>query len=1013
MNLYKNILVVFSLLFLFSAVDISAQNSNKKAKNIKVSLESMIVDQDGNPVKGASIYSSKSRMYTKATAEGKFEFKTFTDDMLVIKADGFESKIVASTDEALKSRKIVMDMAKALEGENNQIMLPFGTTTERRSVGAYSVVKGDELEHTPTMSLQSALGGRLNGLFQLQNTLVPGWTNHNMFVRGGWGDYTVIVDGVERTLDYIEPEVIESVELLKDATMKSLYGGLQSNGILLVTTKRGKAYENSVRINVEHGVQTPTRLPKFLDSYDYATYYNQALANDGYGPMYDQTALNAYQNHTDPILYPDVDYYDEFLNKNFTMTRINTQLSGGNEKSRYFAHIGYQGNGGLEKHTNYPNSDDILTVRTSVDMDVVDFITVSAGFNAASQIKEWPNISTQAFFDPLAAHHPNDYPILIPGEMVGDPNEEYVIGGTAEKQNNPYGLLTGRGYAERRYTYIQSDFGLTFDLDQWVKGLKVKPFVSFDVYNVETATKGATFTVYEPVYDAASGEVTFNQWGNTTEATSQSRSEANVRRNYALNLTSTYDRTFGNHDIHGILNFFQSRNEIRNVDEDPRRQNLGIHVSDMIADKYILEANINRVGVTSFSEDNRYGYFPSFGAGWILSEEDFLSDSKAIDMLKLRASYGILGSTTYTAEGAFSTHLYQDIWRQNGTISLDGENYLVSMDKTGNPNIGFQKSYEFNVGVDAVLFDRSTRISLGYFNNINDGFIGDRGNITPGVIGKNEALPMWNFKKFGLQGIEGEIWYNRFIGELEFNLGANFTYGISNRIADGEPDYPADTFNGLITQGRPVDAIMGLNAIGVFADQADIDQSPLQMFGPVRPGDIKYEDANNDGYVDERDRDEIGNSSPRLQFGLNIDLKYKGFNLNVLAVGYGKYEHLLGNQYYQIYGNRKYSQVVVDGLPNGNAHPQLSALATQNNFVNSNYWIIDGSFLKLRNVELGYTLPHKLTQRFGVNDIKVFTRGYNLLTLSKIKDLDPENINAGIENFPLCSTLSAGISVSF
>jgi len=382
-------------------------------------------------------------------------------------------------------------------------------------------------------------------------------------------------------------------------------------------------------------------------------------------------------------------------------------------------------------------------------------------------------------------------------------------------------------------------------------------------------------------------------------------------------------------------------------------------------------------------------------------------------MLKLRASYGVLGSTTYTAEGGFSTHLYQDIWRQNGTISLDGENYLVSLDKTGNPNIGFQKSHEFNAGIDAVLFDRSTRLSLGYFNNLNDGFIGDRGNITPGVIGKGEALPFWNFKEFRLKGVEGELWYSRFVGDLELNLGANFTYGISTRIVDGEPDYPEDTFNGLITQGRPVDAIMGLNAIGVFEDQADIDQSPMQMFGPVRPGDIKYEDTNNDGYVDERDRDEIGNSSPRLQYGMNIDLKYKGFNLNVLFAGYGKYNRMLGNQYYQIYGNRKYSQVVVDGLPNGNPHPQLSVLSSENNFVNSNYWIVNGGFLKLRNVELGYTLPHKITQKFSVNDIKVFARGYNLATFSKIKDLDPENINAGIGNFPLCRTLSAGLSVSF
>jgi TonB-linked SusC/RagA family outer membrane protein len=612
----------------------------------------------------------------------------------------------------------------------------------------------------------------------------------------------------------------------------------------------------------------------------------------------------------------------------------------------------------------------------------------------------------------LAAHHPNDYPVLIPGEMVGLPDQEYVIGGTAEKQNNPYGLLTGGGYAERRYTYIQSDFGLTFDFNQWVKGLKVKPFVSFDVYNVETAAQGATFNVYEPIYDQSAGTLSFKKWGNTTKATAMTRTNAEVRRNYAVNVTADYNRTFGQHAVKGILNFFQSRNEIRNIHEDPRRQNLGLHLSDMIADRYIVEANVNRVGVTSFSDENRYGYFPAFGAGWIVSEEDFLSGAGFIDMLKLRASYGILGSTTYTAEGGFSTHLYQDVWKQNGTIDMNGDNYLVSLDRTGNPYLGFQKSYEFNAGIDAVLFNRTTRLSVGYFNNINDGFIGDGGNITPGVIGKNEALPYRNFKKYGLKGFEGELWYDRFIGDLQLSFGANMTYGISNKIVDGEPAYPTG-FEGLVTVGRPADAIMGLEAAGVFKDQADVDGSPLQMFGPVRVGDIKYVDANNDGFVDERDRKEIGNSSPRLQYGINLDLKYKGFNLSVLAIGYGKYNRLLDNQYYQIYGNRKYSQVVIDGLPNGNAHPQLSVLSSENNFVSSTYWIVNGAFMKLRNVELGYTLPHKLTQKIAMNDVKIFTRGYNLMTFSKIKDLDPENLNAGIGNFPLCSTLTAGVSVSF
>lgn len=1013
LNLFRNMLVAIFFLILTQGFELQAQNAKNKTKVLKVEVSALVLDETGKPVPGARVHSSKARTYADTKADGSFSFRTTTDDVIVVKAEGFKTITVTSTDENLKNGKIVLLSDKVLAGDNHRLFLPFGSTDERRTVGAYSKVTGDKLEMTPTLSVQSALGGRLNGLFQLQNTLVPGWTTHTMFSRVGWGNTLILVDGVERTLDYLEPEVIESVELLKDATLKALYGGLQANAILLVTTKRGKAYENSVRVNIERGIQMPDRLPAFLNSYDYATFYNQAMANDGFGPLYDQTALDAYKNHTDPILYPDVDYYSQFLNETFSISRVNTQFRGGTDNSRYFAHIGYQGNGGLERYTDYPNSDNILTVRTSIDMDVLDFISFSGGFNGVYQTKEWPNISTQNFFSPLANHRPNDYPILIPGEMVGKPEVEYVIGGTSEKTNNPYGLLTGRGYAERRYTYIQSDFGLTFNLNQWIQGLTVKPYVSFDVYNVETATKSATFAVYEPVRDLSTGTVTFSQWGENTQDTKQSRTGAEVERNYAVNILADYHRTFRKHDIKGLLNFFQSRNEIRNIHEDPRRQNLGLHLSDMISDKYLLEFNINRVGVTSFSNENRYGWFPAFGVGYILSEENYLSGSEFLEFLKIRASYGILGSTSYSSEGGFASHLYRDVWKVLGTINLDGENYRVAMDRTGNPDLGYQKSYEFNIGLDAVMFENSTRLSFGYFNNVNDDWFDTRGDMIPGVIGLNEALPYYNYSKFGQKGFEGELWYNRFLGDLHFSFGANFTYGITDRIKDAYSPYPEESFSGMITIGRPLDVILGLQAIGVFADQADIEQSPRQTYGPVRPGDIKYADNNNDDFIDERDRVDIGNSDPRLQFGFNFDFRFKGLNLNILAIGYGKYNRLLNTPYYQIYGDRKYSSVVIDGLPNGNPHPQLSAIAAENNFVNSDYWIVNGGFLKLRNVEFGYTLPHRLTERIGLNSVKLFTRGHNLATFSKIKDLDPENLNAGIGNFPLVTTVTMGLSVSF
>lgn len=1016
MNVIKNTIILLSILLLITVTDALAQRAAKRNKLVAVPVAVQVVDESGDLIRDAWVMASKKRAVYHANHTGQIQFSTTSDDVLVIKAGGYESRLINMSDESIRNGKVVMTKAPAFSGGEHLLYTPFGTTTERRTTGAYSVVKGEKLEKTPDLTLESALGGRLNGLFQLQNTNVPGFASHSLSVRAGWGSYIVMVDGVERSLDYLEPEVIESVELLKDATLKSMYGGRQANGILLVTTKKGKAHENSVRVNVEHGLQTPSRLPGYLNAYDYATYYNQAMQNDGFAPRYDASALDAYKNHTDPILYPDVDYYDMFLNRNIRLTRANAQFRGGNNTSRYFAHVGYQGNGGLEKFTRYPNSDDIFTVRTSVDMDLADFITFSAGFNGALQNKSWPNISTQNFFSPLNAHHANDYPILIPGSLVGKPDKEFVLGGTAEKQNNPYGLLTQRGYSERKYTYVQSDFQLNLNMEKWVPGLSVKPYVSFDVYNVVTAAQGATFSVYEPVAGVSgitgNDTITFLQWGSDTKETKKSRTGSDVNRNVAFGVTANYNRQWGNHALTGLLNFYQSKKEIKDVHESPRRQNLGIHLSDMILDKYIVEVNVNRVGVGSFAPENRYGYFPAFGLGWIVTEESFLQKSDILNYLKLRASYGVLGSTTYSG-GAYYTRYHQDVWQVLGTISLDGFSNRVVLERTGNPDLDFQKSYEFNGGFDALLFKGSTRLSLGYFNNINGDQIINRANIIPGVIGLNEALPFWNYNKTGVKGVEGELAWNKNLGDVSLGIAANATYGITKRIIYAEPEYPSDQFGGLLLEGRPVDAILGLEAIGVFADQNDIDQSPVQVFGQVRPGDIKYADRNSDGVVDERDRIAIGNDSPRLQYGISLDLEYKGFNLNVLGMGYGKYDRLLNTSYYQIYENRKYSNVVIDGLPNGNPHPQLSAIAVDNNFVSSDYWIVDGSFFKLRNVELGYTLPHRWTEKAGINTFKLFTRGNNLMTFSKIKDLDPENLNAGIGNFPLSTTYTLGVSVSF
>ncbi|GAB6119481.1 SusC/RagA family TonB-linked outer membrane protein [Dysgonomonas termitidis] len=1012
-NLSRIYRILFVGFFLISSLQPITGQEKKVKKETKTPVQIEIVNTEGLPVSKAKIVSSKNRHTYTVDGSGKGTISLYKDDKIKITAEGYATQTMSVSQ--LEAGKVTMKTIVGYTGDESRIYTPFGETNERRTVGAYSKVKGEDLEANPTTNMMNALNGRLNGLFSMDNAIISntmdqGLTNNTSFVRTPLGNIIILVDGVERSLDYIEPETVESVQLLKDASLKALYGGIQTNGILMVKTKRGKKYENKVRVNVQTGIQKPTRLPKYLNAYEYTSMYNQALINSGQAPYFKNPGN--YVNG-DPVLYPDIDYYEMFLNSNMGITKANAQFTGGNEKTSFFTHVGFQTNGGLEKYTKYPNNDQTFTLRGNVDNTIKDFITFKAGFNAALRNKQWPNMSTQTFFNLLSDTRPNEFPIFIPGDKAGKPDTEFVLGGTAENQNNVYGMLMNNGYREGEYSYIQSDMTLDIDLNKWVQGLVIKPSVTFDVYTAMTSSQGGTFSVFEPVMNQDRSEVTgYKIWGKDTRETNKTRTSDVTQRNFAYNVTATYNRKFGEHDINALIVYFQQTKEYNSLIQKLKRQNIGGNINYMYSDRYIADLSVNYVGVGSFAPDKRFGTFPTFGAGWILSEESFMKNIPWLDYLKLRASYGILGSTAYTADGLFSAYLYRDVWERGGAhADLNGLNNIARPYQTGNPDIGFQKSYEFNIGADFLLLNRSLSLSAGYFNNKLKGALANLTDITPGVIGKGPALVMRNYKDYVSKGFEAEFLYQKKFGELQVAAGANITYGKTDITKEANPDYPAG-YEGLL-KIQAMGDIQGLRVTGTFADQNEIDKAPVQLFGTVVPGDFRYEDTNNDGFIDDRDRTVIANTSPSVEYGITIKLAYKGFNLDLLGYGLAGFDRVLDNKYYQIYGNRKYSNVLKDGLPNGNPHPVLRAEYSNNNFKTSDYWVVDGSFFKLRNVELGYTLPHITTSKFGINNLKFFARGANLFTISKIKDLDPESLSAGVSNFPLCMTLTGGLSFSF
>lgn len=994
------------VLLMMAALACSLSGFAQKKEQIaekKVLLE--VLSVDGKPISCPEIFTSRSRHHFTAGTDGKVMISFRPNDALKVRASGYETTMLEAKDLPEKTASVRLMPVHKYEDADHQLYTVTGDAiSELRTVGAFSKVDGAALEQTPGTYFWDAIGQRLGGLFYSKSSMAPGWESWDGFVRApNGGSPIVMIDGVERSLDYVEPEIVESVELLKDASLKAMFGGYHTNGILQVKTRRGLPYENSVRANVQTGVEIPNRLPHFLNARDYAMQYNQALRNQGMNPLYDPFKYDG----SNSLLYPDVDYYSQFLNEQMKITRASTQLSGGTDNTQYFAHLGFQNNGGFEAYTDHPNNDQIFTVKGNVDNTILGFIDFQVGIHAALEMRTWPNMSTQDFFNMLSGIRPNEFPITIPGSLVGS-DKEYVYGGSSTIHVNPLGQLVDNGYVKREFSYLLSDFSVNVDLDRWVKGLSIRPSVTFDFYNEFSSRKNGGYTTTEllNVADTVGGHRT---WGYAAPSTSLVRGGNSTNRSWMFRTIVNYDRTFGKSAIKATALYFRQKHDFSSHLHSLKREQFGVSANYMFDRRYVLDAGLNYVGVPSFAPAGRFGLFPNIGAGWMLSEEGFLKDLPWMDYLKLRASYGTIGSTLYGALSIVSDYYYKDAWLVEGSYPFSAFSDITVPDHVGNAAVTFQRNRELNAGVDFDLLG-SLSGSVTFFHNSLYGGITNLSALAPGVSGKGYALPWQNYNEYVSSGVEVSLTFAKHVGELFLSAGGNFSYGKSRVIRNNAINY-SEAQAGLRSE-KVLGDIRGYRVAGTFLDQADIDASPFQTFGKVYPGDLKYEDINGDGKVDESDRPVLGNTNPEISYGLSISLKYKGFNLDVIGYGLAGFDRFLTNSYYQNRGSSKYSTVVEQGLPNGNPHPVLRAENLPNNFQISDWWKVDGGYFKVQNVELGYTFPHALTWKLKINAIKVFVRGNNLFTVSKIHDLDPENLNCGVGNFPLFTTLTGGITLT-
>lgn len=949
-TLYIYIILMLLLPF-FSESNIYAQKRSKQYSEIKAK----VVDKEGNPIQSVRITVDEGIFESSTDKQGKFSLKVTDNSTLVFDVPGFEPQYLGVS--VIKQNPVVvMEKSIPYGGVKDEVELPFRKTIAREIVGATSTIDEDAISSSNQMNVLNILSGKAPGLNVSQVPTEPGRSATVLNIRGLSRSATdnaplIIIDGIERPLEDLTPEEIESITVLKDATSKILYGPKAVNGVLLVKTKRGIKYKRDRQFNIEFGAQTPVRMPEYLNSADYATMYNQARINDGLSPYYTQTDIDGYRMGTNPVLYPDVDFHKLCLNDHMSYRKAIAQFRGGNESAQYYVNATYAGYGGYEA-VGKNNTSNKFNLRVNLDYKVNDWLKAFVDIAGQMEFYTTNYMSADKLFSRLSSHRPNAYPIKF--SDPGNPGTE--IYGAMENANlsssreNIYAEMALGGSKENTVRKGQTNIGFDLSLDRYVKGLSAKAYVTFDVYNYLVVGKNENFSSYRPIFNENSliGKELLTVEKKVSD---KSRIADQMYRNYGYFGQLSYDRTFqAKHQLKSDLVIFQSRRENLGSSQDDVNRTFALRTNYVYNKKWIAELDMAVMGSSRFTKGNRYGYFPTVGVAWIASEEKFLKDKEWLDFLKIKASTGLLGTDNY-----FDFFLFESRWNTSQSThfgpKLEEDVNTSTLVHVGNPDLTWEKSFEINIGAEASFLNCLTA-DFNYFNNYRYDIL----TPTTSFSSINGGELMYrNYGSVRNQGVELALEYSGNIGKLHYSIGGNTIW--SKAVYEKTDDMEGLSSNRK-KEGKPVDTRFGLIAEGLFKSGDEIAAHPVQDFGPVQIGDVKYANINNDHHINENDMLPIGNEYPRFQFGLNINLAYKGFELSLSGSGMAQYDIYLNNSYYWMREDQKYSTFVKNYFNPSTGEgkfPRLTTQQNQNNYRSSSLWMRSGNFFKLRDAMLSYS----------------------------------------------------------
>lgn len=1014
----------------------------------------IVTDTNKEPMIGVNVsVADMPGMGAITDMNGRYSIKMPSFHRLIFTYIGYDRTVVL-----VKEQRVVNLVMQ--ESENNLIdeVVITGTGAQKKIAvtGAITNVNVADLKSTPSSSMADALAGVVPGIQAMQSNGRPGSVSE-FWVRsistfGANTSALVLVDGFERDLNEVSVEDVESFTVLKDASATAIYGSKGANGVILINTRRGKEGKINISAKVEGFYNTFTKLPEFVDGYTYASMANEAKTARNQPLLFQPEELEVFRLGLDPDVYPDVDWQDVMLRDGAWSTRATLNMTGGGKTARYYVGGSYQDQQGMYKtdkalkdyntNANYRK----WTYRMNIDIDITKTTLLKVDVSGSLRKQNDPGVGTDAIWTTLMGYNSIMMPLTFSDGKIPTWSKQ-------EDNINPWTQATQTGYSESWENSIQTSVTLEQDLKFLTKGLKFIGRFGYDTYNkswIKRIKWPALFSA-EDKRDT-NGDLQFTEELPEKKMTQSSGGSGERKEFFEWELH--YSRGFHDHNVGGVLKYTQAAKiQTQNIGDDlknsisRRNQGLAGRFNYNWKYRYFIDFNFGYTGSENFHKDHRFGFFPALSGAWNVAEEAFVKDNiKWINMFKIRYSWGKTGNDDLRDGDKLVRFPYLNTLERlyekddKGVYKKDSEGKYIPTggyqfgdygynryyggllnSKVAAADISWEISTKQDLGIDFSFFDDKFSGSVDYFHEKRKG-IYMRRNYLPWIVGLDvDESPWGNVGEVKAYGFDGSFALKHDVGKVNLTIRGNMTYG-KNEILERDEENTVYGYKQM--KGHRIDQAMGLISMGLFKDYEEIRNWPKQ-FGEVMPGDIKYKDVNGDGVIGDSDKVAIGATKrPNFTYGFGTSARWKGLDVNIHFQGAGKSTYFVnGSTVYMFSGGTGWGNVLKDMAesnrwilgknedPNAE-YPRLTYGNSDNNNRSSTFWLRNGSYLRLKTLDIGYTLPKSIVNKAHMNQVRIFFVGTNLLTFSGFKLWDPEMGSSDGKKYPLSQTFSLGISVN-